>query len=294
MTATPGLGASRLASPALLRSVFRRHAAGVAVVTAQGGGRPVGFTATSLSSVSAEPPLISFGIGVGGSSWPVMSEADHVGVHILGEHQEALAGVFATSGADRFGAPTGWREGPEGVSRAGRSARLARLPCGAGARRGPPHRDRRGRVRRSLGSWPSSALSPGAVQRAARLNPPTVTQRCQGHSSKRLLSGHVLGVLTSNISFGAGVAPTGIGRFRRLCCLKEGSPEMTSSRRAGVSLRIVVTVKYVPDATGDRHFADDLTVAGTTWTVCSPSSTSTPSSRRCRSRRTPTTPRSPC
>ncbi|MFE4963741.1 hypothetical protein [Streptomyces sp. NPDC056660] len=29
---------------------------------------------------------------------------------------------------------------------------------------------------------------------------------------------------------------------------------------AGVSLRIVVTVKYVPDATGDRHFADDLTV----------------------------------
>ncbi|MBW8699206.1 4-nitrophenol 4-monooxygenase/4-nitrocatechol 2-monooxygenase, reductase component [Streptomyces sp. MBT84] len=115
MTATPGLGTPRLASPALLRSVFRRHAAGVAVVTAQGGGRPVGFTATSLSSVSAEPPLISFGVGVGGSSWSVMSEADHVGVHILGEHQEALAGIFATSGADRFGAPTGWREGPEGV-----------------------------------------------------------------------------------------------------------------------------------------------------------------------------------
>src|SRR4051794_12631603 len=32
------------------------------------------------------------------------------------------------------------------------------------------------------------------------------------------------------------------------------------SRRAGVSLRIVVCVKYVPDATGDRHFADDLTL----------------------------------
>ncbi|MEU6200728.1 electron transfer flavoprotein subunit beta/FixA family protein [Streptomyces sp. NPDC047061] len=27
-----------------------------------------------------------------------------------------------------------------------------------------------------------------------------------------------------------------------------------------MSMRIVVTVKYVPDATGDRHFADDLTV----------------------------------
>ncbi|MEU1088680.1 electron transfer flavoprotein subunit beta, partial [Streptomyces sp. NPDC012600] len=27
-----------------------------------------------------------------------------------------------------------------------------------------------------------------------------------------------------------------------------------------MSLRIVVCVKYVPDATGDRGFADDLTV----------------------------------
>ncbi|MEU1597390.1 flavin reductase family protein [Streptomyces sp. NPDC005708] len=115
MTATPGLGTPQLASPDLLRSVFRRHAAGVAVITAQGGGRPVGFTATSLTSVSAEPPLISFGIRAGSSSWAVISEADHVGVHILGEHQEALAHTFAKSGADRFGAPTRWRQGPEGV-----------------------------------------------------------------------------------------------------------------------------------------------------------------------------------
>ncbi|POX49252.1 flavin reductase family protein [Streptomyces sp. Ru72] len=115
MRATPDLATHRLASPDLLRSVFRRHAAGVAVITAQGGGRPVGFTATSLTSVSAEPPLVSFGIGVGSSSWPVIAEAENVGVHILGEHQEDLAGTFATSGADRFGAPTSWREGPEGV-----------------------------------------------------------------------------------------------------------------------------------------------------------------------------------
>ncbi|TPQ16820.1 flavin reductase family protein [Streptomyces sporangiiformans] len=115
MAATPDLDTPRLASPDLLRSVFRRHAAGVAVITAQGGGNPVGFTATSLSSVSAEPPLLSFGIGTGASSWPVISETDHVGVHILGDHQQELAATFARSGADRFGAPTGWREGPEGV-----------------------------------------------------------------------------------------------------------------------------------------------------------------------------------
>ncbi|MFI9645657.1 flavin reductase family protein [Streptomyces sp. NPDC052040] len=115
MTATPGLGAARLASPDLFRAVFRRHAAGVAVITARGDGGPVGFTATSLTSVSAEPPLVSFGIGTGASSWPAVAAAGHVGVHILGEHQEGLAGTFARSGADRFGAPTGWREGPEGV-----------------------------------------------------------------------------------------------------------------------------------------------------------------------------------
>ncbi|MEW2568578.1 flavin reductase family protein [Streptomyces sp. NPDC047070] len=115
MTATPDLRTSRLASPDLLRSVFRQHAAGVAVITARGDEGPVGFTATSLASVSAEPPLISFGIGTGASSWPAISRTDHVGVHVLGEHQQELAATFARSGADRFGESTAWREGPEGV-----------------------------------------------------------------------------------------------------------------------------------------------------------------------------------
>jgi flavin reductase (DIM6/NTAB) family NADH-FMN oxidoreductase RutF len=117
MTVTPDLGTRtpRPASPDLLRSVFRRHAAGVAVITAQGDAGPVGFTATSLTSVSAEPPLLSFGISTGASSWPAISTTEHIGVHILGEHQQDLAGTFAKSGADRFGAPTAWHEGPEGV-----------------------------------------------------------------------------------------------------------------------------------------------------------------------------------
>ncbi|HEY9374327.1 flavin reductase family protein [Streptomyces sp.] len=114
MTVSPELRTPRQATPDLLRSVFRQHAAGVAVITAH-GDRPVGFTATSLNSVSAEPPLISFGVGTGSSSWPVLSEAEHIGVHILGEHQSELATTFARSGADRFAAPTSWRLGPEGV-----------------------------------------------------------------------------------------------------------------------------------------------------------------------------------
>ncbi|MFJ8667566.1 flavin reductase family protein [Streptomyces sp. NPDC003027] len=118
MTVSPELRtvrAPRQASPDLLRSVFRQHAAGVAVITAGGADRPVGFTATSLTSVAAEPPLISFGVGTSSSSWPVIAEAEHVGVHILGEHQRELAETFARSGADRFGDPTRWSVGPEGV-----------------------------------------------------------------------------------------------------------------------------------------------------------------------------------
>lgn len=102
-------------SPDLLRSVFRQHAAGVAVITAETGGRPAGFTATSLNSVSADPPLLSFTIGTGASSWPAVRDSEHLGVHILGEHQRELAGLFARSGADRFGPGTGWSTGPHGV-----------------------------------------------------------------------------------------------------------------------------------------------------------------------------------
>lgn len=99
----------------LLRAAFRRHPAGVAIVTAYGQGRPAGFTATSLTSAAAEPPLLSFNIGTGATSWPVISEAEYVGVHLLAEQQQALAARFAASGADRFAAPTRWRYGPHGV-----------------------------------------------------------------------------------------------------------------------------------------------------------------------------------
>ncbi|MCY0932283.1 flavin reductase family protein [Streptomyces sp. H27-H1] len=112
---SPRADAGLPGSPALLRSVFRRHAAGVAVITAESGGRPVGFTATSLNSVSADPPLLSFTIGTGSSSWPVIRDSEYLGVHILGERQSEVAGLFARSGADRFGPETDWEPGPHGV-----------------------------------------------------------------------------------------------------------------------------------------------------------------------------------
>src|SRR3954470_8018045 len=98
----------------LFRTLLRQQASTVTVVTAP-GTPPVGFTATSFTSVSLDPPLVSFCLGNASSSWPTVARADHVGVHLLTDDQEALAQRFATSGIDRFATPTRWRPGPYGI-----------------------------------------------------------------------------------------------------------------------------------------------------------------------------------
>ncbi|MFD7675617.1 flavin reductase family protein [Streptomyces anulatus] len=101
-------------APDRFKQVFRRYPAGVVVVTADSGRGPVGFTATSLTSLSLGPPLVSYGIGVAASSWPHVEAAASTVVNFLGADQESLARTFATSGIDRFAAPTAWRRLPEG------------------------------------------------------------------------------------------------------------------------------------------------------------------------------------
>ncbi|GAA0433522.1 flavin-dependent reductase [Actinoplanes capillaceus] len=99
---------------ALFRQAFRRHAAGVAVVTTDAGRGAAGVTVTSLASLSAEPPLLSFSVAATGSVWPHLRDADTAVIHLLGAEHTALAQTFATSGIDRFGAPTRWRRLPTG------------------------------------------------------------------------------------------------------------------------------------------------------------------------------------
>ncbi|MCX4473607.1 flavin reductase family protein [Micromonospora sp. NBC_01655] len=107
----------------LFRALLRRQAATVTVVTAPGpsAGRgrpllpPAGFTATSFTSVSLEPPLVSFCLARASSSWPTIQRAEHVAVHLLAAGQQQVARTFATSGIDRFAAHPGWTVGPFGV-----------------------------------------------------------------------------------------------------------------------------------------------------------------------------------
>ena len=105
-------------APDLFRALLRRHAAGVVVVTASGpttdGLKPTGFTATSFTSVSLDPPLVSFCLDRGSSSWPAVETATHIGVHLLTSAHADIARTFSTRGIDRF-APVRWHYGAHGV-----------------------------------------------------------------------------------------------------------------------------------------------------------------------------------
>jgi flavin reductase (DIM6/NTAB) family NADH-FMN oxidoreductase RutF len=96
------------------KGAFRNHAAGVAVITADAGGGPVGLTATSVFSVSAEPPLLVFSISDLSSSAPTLRDADSVVVHLLGADQLHIAKLCATSGIDRFADTSLWDRLPTG------------------------------------------------------------------------------------------------------------------------------------------------------------------------------------
>lgn len=100
--------------PELFRAVMRHHANGVAVITA-GVEMPVGFCATSLASVSLDPPLVSFTVGLQAASWPAVQTAPHVMVHLLADGQEDIARRFARTGAAKFGAGTRWHRGALGL-----------------------------------------------------------------------------------------------------------------------------------------------------------------------------------
>jgi flavin reductase (DIM6/NTAB) family NADH-FMN oxidoreductase RutF len=96
------------------REAFRAHPAGVAVVTADVGGGPVGFTATSVASLSIEPPLLVFSVVSSSSSAPAIARAGSVVVHLLDSEHLGLAKLCSTSGVDRFADRSAWNRLPTG------------------------------------------------------------------------------------------------------------------------------------------------------------------------------------
>jgi len=97
-----------------LKAAFRVHPGGVALITATGPDGHVALTATSVASVSAEPPLVVFSVSDLSSSTPTIRTAESVVVHLLTASELHLARLGATSGIDRFADTSLWTTLPTG------------------------------------------------------------------------------------------------------------------------------------------------------------------------------------
>lgn len=84
-----------------------RHLAGaVSVITVGRGADRTGFTATSVSSLSIEPPSILVSLNRSSSSWPVLQRYGTFAVNVLAQDQSHIADRFAgrggLKGAERY------------------------------------------------------------------------------------------------------------------------------------------------------------------------------------------------
>jgi flavin reductase (DIM6/NTAB) family NADH-FMN oxidoreductase RutF len=101
-------------SQAFLES-FRRHGAGIAVVTLlKKDGSPTGFIATSLASLSANPPVATFNMAQTASSWSSVAIDTPVLIHLLSTDNLELAKKMAGESDQRFDG-SHWEKGPGGL-----------------------------------------------------------------------------------------------------------------------------------------------------------------------------------
>lgn len=89
--------------PITLRSVLGRFATGVTVITTLApDGTRAGVTASSFNTLSLDPPLILWSLGLTAPSLSAFRAADRFAVNILRDDQSDLARQFGRPSADKF------------------------------------------------------------------------------------------------------------------------------------------------------------------------------------------------
>jgi len=89
--------------PATFRQLLGRFATGVTVVTTRtSDGRPLGMTASSVASVSLDPPLLLVCVDRKNDMRGALEHARHFVLNVLAADQEALSRRFAAEATDRF------------------------------------------------------------------------------------------------------------------------------------------------------------------------------------------------
>ncbi len=89
--------------PQQLRAALGSFATGVTVITARtAAGELVGLTANSFASVSLEPPLVLWSIGLGTPSFEAFRDCSHYAINILAADQVDISNRFASPSEDKF------------------------------------------------------------------------------------------------------------------------------------------------------------------------------------------------
>jgi flavin reductase (DIM6/NTAB) family NADH-FMN oxidoreductase RutF len=88
--------------PARLRKAFGIFPTGVVAVAAEVDGRLTGLAASSFTTVSLEPPLVSVSIANTSRTWPLLRRAARLGVTVLADHHRAAARQLAGPEEGRF------------------------------------------------------------------------------------------------------------------------------------------------------------------------------------------------
>src|ERR1044072_7798286 len=89
--------------PRDFRNALGTYATGVTIITAVAAdGKPYGLTCNSFASVSLNPPLVLWSLGMFSQGLSIFQNASHFTVNVLGASQQALASQFAKSSGDKF------------------------------------------------------------------------------------------------------------------------------------------------------------------------------------------------
>jgi flavin reductase (DIM6/NTAB) family NADH-FMN oxidoreductase RutF len=88
--------------PAAFRRVLGHLPTGVTVITADHSDGPVGMACNSVTSVSLQPPLISFCPARTSETWPALRAAGRFCVNVMADHHEQATRAFARKDVDRF------------------------------------------------------------------------------------------------------------------------------------------------------------------------------------------------
>ena len=101
--------------PRDFRNALGTYATGVTIITAVGAdGKPYGLTCNSFASVSLNPPLVLWSLGMFSQGLSVFQNASHFAVNVLGISQQTLANRFAKSSDDKF-VGVDWKPGLGGA-----------------------------------------------------------------------------------------------------------------------------------------------------------------------------------